>query len=52
MTYTTLSEDKRFRLLDILQKNKGKLKDKSIFDRTNEIKQIQLYLNRSKLLDN
>ena len=34
MTYTTLSEDKRFRLLDILQKNKGKLKDQSIFDRT------------------
>ena len=34
MTYTTLSEDKRFRLLDTLQKNKGKLKDQSIFDRT------------------
>tara|TARA_Y100001938_G_scaffold39457_1_gene54664 strand:+ start:3136 stop:4137 length:1002 start_codon:yes stop_codon:yes gene_type:complete len=33
MTYTTLSEDKRFRLLDILQKNKGKLKDQGIFDR-------------------
>ena len=34
----------------------GKILDldisKSIFDRTNEIKQIQLYLNRSKLLDN
>ena len=33
MTYTTLSEDKRFTLLDILRKHKGNLKDKGIFDR-------------------
>ena len=34
MTYTTLSEDKRFTLLKILGKHKGNLKDRSIFDRT------------------